>query len=82
MHDFRWVIKILDKFWVAQKGSHLGHGFLEDLPGDLDRSAKGKLGDAGLLFAHSCLKILDSRMTRRSTSSIIRGARTQRGRVK
>lgn len=86
LDDFFFPVMVLDEFWVEQKGRHLGHGFLaeEEPNGSKKKSASkhGKFvrksadGDAGLLFAHACLKELNPTITRSITSSIIRKVKT------
>ena len=49
-----------------------------DLPGNDDNSTAGKLGDAGLLFAHKCLKVLEPKITRSNVSSCIRRVKKPR----
>ena len=54
LNHFRSMVLCLDDLWLREKGTHLGHNFLEDLPDDDEDQAKGRivgaLGDAGLLF--------------------------------
>jgi hypothetical protein len=72
LNAFRGFTSIMDEFWQRERGTHLGHGFLPELPSKDDVRGKHALGDAGLMFLHSCLKVLEPRVTRTITSSLIR----------
>lgn len=93
LFDFTNPVKILDEFWMEQKGRHLGHGFHAEDGSETNEDDEGgqsskneKLirrsadGDAGLLFAHKCLKKLDSKITRSNVSSCIRQIKKPRHR--